>query len=212
MLLIANDVIGGYNKYINDQKNLKFGTCDVSYYQFDNTLETVYENTPIEFVKALDSNTFVPRGGTALLDAVGATIKRVGEQLSGLAEENRPDKVLVVIFTDGEENNSKIYMADAVNKLITHQTDKYKWEFTYIGANQNAWAVGASLGIKGGSNITYAANNIGTKRVFDSLSDQTSYMRFTKTAFSYSNDDIKKQKDAGASIDTNAVLDVLVKK
>ena len=104
MASIAKDIIGGYNKFIADQKALKVGTCDVSFYQFDTTYNAVYENTPIDFVKDLDEKTFVPRGGTALLDAVGRTIENVGKQLSNMNENDRPDKILVVILTDGEEN------------------------------------------------------------------------------------------------------------
>lgn len=205
---IANDVIGGYNKFISDQKALKHGTCDVSFYQFDTLYEAVYENTPIDFVKDLDSKTFVPRGGTALLDAVGTTIKNVGSHLAKLQESERPEKVLVVIITDGEENSSHSYTWDQVKKAVEHQTSVYNWQFTYIGANQDAWSVGANLGIAGGASITYAANSLGTKCAFDSLSSNTAnYRSFTNASFAYNQADLDAQKNAGATI-TNTVTTV----
>jgi uncharacterized protein YegL len=206
MVSIANDIIGGYNKFISDQKALKHGTCDVSFYQFDTLYETVYENTPIDFVKDLDKNTFVPRGGTALLDAVGTTIKNVGNHLGNLQESERPEKVLVVIITDGEENSSHTYTWDQVKKSVEHQTNIYNWQFTYIGANQNAWTVGANLGIAAGASMTYAANSIGTKGAFDSLSSNTAtYRSFENASFAYSQKDLDVQKNAGVTTSNTIV-------
>ena len=198
---IANDVIGGYNKFIADQKALKHGTCDVTFYQFDTEYDAVYENTPIDFVKDLDHKTFVPRGGTALLDAVGTTIKNVGDHLAKLQESERPEKVLVVIITDGEENSSRSYNWDKVKTAVEHQTKVYNWQFTYIGANQDAWQVGANLGIAGGASLTYAANSKGTLNAFASLSCNTAnYRSFTNASFAYDQKDIDAQKDAGVTI------------
>jgi len=198
---IANDVIGGYNKFISDQKALKHGTCDVSFYQFDTLYEAVYENTPIDFVKDLDNKTFVPRGGTALLDAVGTTIKNVGNHLAKLQESERPEKVLVVIITDGEENSSHTYTWDQVKKSVEHQNKVYNWQFTYIGANQDAWSVGANLGIARGASLTYAANSKGSADMFASLSANTAtYRSFANASFAYNQKDIDAQKDAGATV------------
>lgn len=200
MSSIAKDVIGGYNKFIADQKALKHGTCDISFYQFDNEYETVYENTPIDFVKVLDENTFVPRGSTALLDAVGRTIKNVGKQLESLNESERPEKVLVVIITDGEENSSRNYTSEEVKKAVEHQTNVYKWQFTYIGANQDAWQVGANLGIARSASLSYVANTAGTEGAWDSLSSNTAmYRACVKSSFTFEQKDIDAQKSAGLS-------------
>lgn len=202
MASIAKDIIGGYNKFIADQKALKHGTCDVSFYQFDTLYEAVYENTPIDFVKDLDDKTFVPRGGTALLDAVGTTIKNVGSHLAKLQESERPEKVLVVIITDGEENSSHSYNWDQVKKSVEHQNKVYNWQFTYIGANQDAWSVGANLGIAQAASLTYAANSKGSANMFASLSNNTTMYRSVVNCknFTYDQSDIDKQKDAGANI------------
>jgi uncharacterized protein YegL len=198
---IADDIIGGYNKFISDQKALKHGTCDVSFYQFDTLYEAVYENTPIDFVKELDNKTFVPRGGTALLDAVGTAIKNVGNQLANLQESERPEKVLVVIITDGEENSSHTYTWDQIKKSVEHQNKVYNWQFTYIGANQDAWSVGANLGIANDASLTYAANSKGSANMFAALSENTAnYRSFTTASFAYKQADLDAQKDAGATI------------
>lgn len=201
MSSIANDIIGGYNKFISDQKALKHGTCDVSFYQFDNSYEVVYENTPIDVVKDLDNKTFVPRGGTALLDAVGKRIDNLGQQLSKLPEPERPEKVLVVIITDGEENSSRSYNWETVKQAVEHQTNVYKWQFTYIGANQDAWSVGANIGIAANASLTYAANSKGSTNMFSSLSANTTlYRSATSSSFAYNKSDIDAQKDAGAAV------------
>jgi uncharacterized protein YegL len=203
---IAKDIIGGYNKFIADQKALNHGTCDVSFYQFDNVYEAVYENTPLLFVKDLDEKTYIPRGGTALLDAVGRTIDQVGNQLAALKEEQRPEKVLVVIITDGEENSSHFYNSEKIKQMVTHQCDKYKWAFTYIGANQDAWAVGNSMGINATSNLTWASNSKGTANAFSSLNNATACYRSVNNAqYSYSVADVNLQVDAGAKIDVNKI-------
>lgn len=206
MANIAKDIIGGYNKFIADQKALNHGTCDVSFYQFDTEYDAVYENTPINFVKDLDDKTFVPRGGTALLDAVGKTINTVGVQLAALKEEERPEKVLVVILTDGEENSSREFKGTRIKEMITHQTDKYQWSFVYIGANQDAWAVGNSLGIAATSNLTWASNSKGTSLAFASLNNNTRFYRASaiNTSYSFTDSDVKSQAAAGASIDLTA--------
>jgi uncharacterized protein YegL len=203
MASIAKDIIGGYNKFIADQRALKHGICDVSFYQFDTEYETVYENTPIDFVKDLDDKTFVPRGGTALLDAVGQTISKVGKQLSDLSEDQRPEKVLIVVITDGEENSSRTYHREKVKQMVTHQTDVYKWSFTYIGANQDAWNTGGAMGFAATSNLTWANNITGSNNIFSSLNNATSLYRTSavSSSFSYTLDDVKLQAAAGAAID-----------
>lgn len=209
---ITKDIIGGYNKFIADQKALKHGTCDVSFYQFDNIYEAVYENTPLDFVKDLDEQTYVPRGGTALLDAVGRTIDQVGKQLAALKEEQRPEKVLIVIITDGEENSSHVYNSEKIKQMVTHQTDKYKWAFTYIGANQDAWAVGNSIGINATSNLTWASNTTGTANAFFSLNNATSnYRSATSASYAYTANDVNLQALAGAAIDFNKTAKIFTK-
>jgi uncharacterized protein YegL len=202
MSSIATDMIGGYNRFIEDQKKLNHGTCDVSFYQFNEGYETIYENTPVAFVKNLDRDTFIPNGSTALYDAIGRTILAVGRQLEKLAESERPDKVLIAIITDGYENASKEFTAEKVKKMIEEQTSKYSWIFTYLGANQDAWSVGQNIGISTSRSLNYVANAKGANAMFDSLTSNVSSLRMCSgdsVSFSYSDNDIKKQTEAGAT-------------
>lgn len=198
---ILNDVIGGYNTFIKSQKELKHGTCDLSLYKFSDSCNTVYENYTIDEVPLLTKKEYVPRGGTALYDAVEKVIDLTGEKLNDLDEKDRPDKVLFIIITDGEENGSYKSTQKVVKSKIERQTNDYKWQFTYIGANQDAWATGASIGTSQAANITYVNNSMGVKNVFRSLSDSTtSYRTSTDSVFCYSDVDIKNQVDAGLNL------------
>src|SRR5690606_29825645 len=95
MATIRKDVIGGFNTFIESQKEVP-GFANVSLYLFDDLYETVYEETDLHFVPKLTESTFVPRGSTSLFDAIGKTINSVGERLSKIKEENRPSKVMIV--------------------------------------------------------------------------------------------------------------------
>lgn len=171
MQSVASDMIGGFNKFIKTQKENKVGECQVTFNQFDDIFENVYKNVLVENVEELTNKTYQPRNWTALYDAVCRTVDEVGEELAALPEDQRPEKVLIVILTDGLENASqKFNIKDVQNKIKT-QTETYKWEFVYIGANQDSWAVGASLGITGSNTINYVSSGKNTKVSNDALWD-----------------------------------------
>ncbi len=183
MSSIRMDMIGGFNSFIKSQQKLAT-ECKVSFYQFDTgtpIVEKVYEALELARVPELTELTFVPRGGTPLYDAIAFVVKSVGERLTNTAEENRPERVLVVTITDGEENSSNEWTLVQVKQMIEHQEQKYKWEFVYLGANQDAWAVGQRLGVKASSTLTYTANVAGTAAMWDSLSTKTMAYRAAKS-------------------------------
>lgn len=153
MSVIAADMCGGFDTFIEEQKKLP-GECLVTLAQFDSAYELVYTGKPIADVPPL---TLVPRGATALLDAVGRTVDAVGERLGRTAEEDRPGKVLFVIVTDGLENVSLEYSRERVFKMIKHQQEKYSWDFIYLGANQDAISVADGMGISAGNTVNYVA-------------------------------------------------------
>ena len=201
---IRKDMIGGFNNFIKEQ--LKVPTdCKVSFYQFDTydpKVETVYEKRSLKEVPPLTAETFVPRGGTPLLDAVATVVKKVGSRLAETPESDRPEKVLVVVITDGEENSSDEWTGEQVKQIIEHQEEKYKWEFVYLGANQNAWAVGGNLGFKASSTLAYVASAGGTKGMWDSLSDKTAKYRCCASVdaskgVQFDDEDLKTQVDQG---------------
>lgn len=195
MSSITKDMIGGFNAFIKAQRDAKLGECKVFFYQFDTTYETVYDGVDLERVADLTDKTYQPRGGTALYCSLGKTITEMGQRLEKMAEKDRPEKVLVITITDGEDNSKlgnveDIYTLDKVKEMIELQTKKYNWDFTYIGANQDAWSVGDAMGMGGNVKLNYTATAGGTAVMFDKLSKSTAMYRSCATAkFAYDDDD-----------------------
>ena len=128
------DVIGGFKKVIDEQKANSAGTCSVSYYKFASNVEKVYIGKDVNDVEYLDGK-YHPGGLTALYDGVGQAIDEIGKWLNDMKEEDRPEKNLIVIMTDGGENNSCDYSGSKVKEMIKHQEEKYNWSFIYMGSD-----------------------------------------------------------------------------
>lgn len=128
------DVIGGFKKVIDEQKEVKDGTCSVSYFKFASAVEKVYIGKDINEVEYLDGK-YHPGGLTALFDGVGTAIDEIGKWIDKMPESEKPEKNLIVVMTDGGENNSKDYSASKVKEMIKHQEDKYNWSFIYMGSD-----------------------------------------------------------------------------
>jgi hypothetical protein len=193
---VRSDTIGGYNKFLADQKSAP-GAANVSLMQFDDQFESVYEGRLVAEAPELTTETFIPRGWTALLDAIGRTINRTGARLSATPEVDRPAKVLFIILTDGGENSSKEFTRDKVFEMITHQREAYKWEFLFLGANQDAIKTGAGIGIPSLNAMSYAANAVGTKSAFEATSSNVVTYRSGGSA-AYTKADRATQTAAGA--------------
>lgn len=156
MYSIIGDAIGGINQLITEQQQSTDGEARMTIVLFDDVIEVVQENRPVKDVPLFTTETYQPRGTTALLDAVGQTIDKVGERLRGLAEEKRPGKVLFVILTDGHENASSQYSHERVKAMIERQQNEWQWKFIYLSADINAFGHGGSLGI--GTRVSYRAS------------------------------------------------------
>jgi len=172
MSSIKSDAIGGFNTFLKEQQALK-GEATLTLVQFDTSYEIVYENEPIQNVKPITEETYRPRGMTALLDAVAKTIDNVGRRLSNTPEKNRPEKVIVSILTDGEENSSRKFNLKDVKDRISTQKNIYKWEFIYLGANQDAFAEATKLGIASIDTIQFDADAIGIRKAYNDMSQTT---------------------------------------
>ena len=151
MASIKTDAIGGFNTFLDAQKNAP-GEALFSLVLFDTTkVDRRFLSVPIKSVPPLDEVTYTPAAGTPLYDAVAITIDEVGKKLSSMKEEDRPEKVVVVILTDGEENSSTDYRGEQgrlrLHEKIKHQSDVYKWQFVFLAANMDASLVGGSVGI-----------------------------------------------------------------
>lgn len=180
MDITKSATIEGFNSFIESQRKDNV-ECNVSLYQFDDQYEVVYENKDVRNAPLLTNTSFVPRGWTALLDAIGNTINRLGDELSSTKESARPEKVIVAIITDGAENKSKVFSRNQVFNMIKHQSEKYNWKFMFLAANQDAIATAGSYGIAAASSLTYGQTNSGTKMAFTSMSNSISDYKMNRS-------------------------------
>lgn len=141
----VDDVIGGFQKLIDEQKREKNGECIISLYRFSDTVKKDYIGKPVDEVSKL---IYSPGGCTAMNDGVGTAIDEIGKWLSNMDESERPSKNMIVIMTDGQENASKEYDFDVVKGKIKHQEEKYSWTFVYMGTNLQDLKDANRLGIK----------------------------------------------------------------
>jgi hypothetical protein len=204
MSAIRSDMEGGFNKLIADQRKVS-GVCKVSLVRFDTEYETVYTAIDIKDVPPL---TIEPRGMTALLDAIGRTIISTGERLAAMPEDQRPGLVTFIIVTDGLENSSVEYKPPEglarIHEMITRQREQYNWLFVFLGANQDAIATAAAMGMPANVSVTYRGGAGGQSAV-GSTSSLLSATRMhvnsgmsTKQAvetFAYSDKDREKAVD-----------------
>jgi hypothetical protein len=176
MSSIQEATVEGMNAFLVDQQQSPAETS-LLLVQFDNIYEQLYSgpiaNAP-SFTLAEhpigNQVRFEPRGMTALLDAMGKTIDDLGRTLGALNESERPAKVVVVTMTDGLENQSSVYSHQQIAALIQHQREVYKWEFQFLGANQDAIATAGKMNIPAAQAITYAASGAGMRNVMASMS------------------------------------------
>lgn len=151
MASIEQATVSGFAEFIAEQRRAP-GTCLVTLSRFDTEYDRVYTARPLADVPPLELE---PRGMTALLDAIGRSIRETGERLRALPEQERPGQVIIGIMTDGLENASKELTHAAVKAMIERQERTYSWAFLYMGANQDAIEVGASLGVRPERAMTY---------------------------------------------------------
>ncbi len=194
---VKDDTIGGFNNFVEEQRKVE-GEAALSLVQFDDQYEVVYIDKDINSADKLTENTFQPRGMTALFDAVGRTINSVGQRLAGLSEEEKPDKIVFVILTDGFENASQEFQASKISEMINHQRSVYKWEFMFIGANQDAVLSAKEIGIKPSYALTYAANARGTNKAIRTMSSKIRQFRISEdaAALEFNDEDREEQKKA----------------
>ncbi len=191
MQAVREDMVGGLNRFIKDQKKLP-DKARFTLVQFDTEYETICNGMALNKVGMLD---LVPRGCTALLDAIGRTINLTEDRLRQLTKKDKPSKVLFLIITDGHENSSHEFTKKQILEMIRQQKDKNKWEFVFLGANQDAIDEGAQIGIGVHQALTYAPTAKGISSAFASLSSNTSNYRATG-CYNFTAADRKKQKDS----------------
>lgn len=159
MEFIRTATIEGVNEFLKTQRQLP-GEVVASIHLFDDQHEWPARRMPLKSVMDLTRDTFVPRGMTALYDAICQTIDYIGGQLAITTESARPSKVIVVIVTDGMENASKHHTQGDVASRIRVQRETYNWEFVFLGSNQDAILSAKNLGISQNSAMTYRNENV----------------------------------------------------
>jgi len=153
---IKDDAIGGFNCFLKEQKAAG-ANATLTLVQFDTeSTDVVHESMPILEVPDLNHQTFQPRGGTPLLDALGQTIDSTGRTLAAIPEANRPNKVVFVVITDGQENSSHQHTKASVKERIDRQSSQYNWQFVFLGANQDAFDEAGAVGIAMGNAANFA--------------------------------------------------------
>ena len=170
------DTIGGFNAMIEKQRK-EPGEAVISTVLFDNETEVIHDRIPLDRVPRLTEKEYYVRGCTALLDAVGGAIHHIGNVHKYAREEDRPEKTLFVITTDGMENASRRYTYDKVKSMIERQRERYGWEFLFLGANIDAAREAARFGIRADCAADYHADSIGTEAVYESVCEAVCQVR-----------------------------------
>lgn len=181
---IKEDMEGGFKQFIDEQRKVP-GTCHVSVIHFDTEYaemfprRSLWDHLPFKIE---------PRGGTALLDAMGRTIHETGLRLERTPPESRPSRVLMITISDGEENSSRFYSRSKVFQMISHQRERYAWEFMFLGANQDAIAEAGKMGIAN-SALTYTPDSASVGAALRSSSKSAA--RYRSGGALYSNQEIR---------------------
>lgn len=173
---LEEDTIGGFNSMIRKQKE-EDGEAYISTVLFDDRSEVLYDRVPINKVEPMNERQYYVRGCTALLDALGGAIHHIGNVHRYAREEDRPEKTLFIITTDGMENSSHQYSYTQVKKMVEKQKEKYGWEFLFLGANIDAIEVANRFGISANRAINYESDHVGTKLNYEALSKTVSAFR-----------------------------------
>ena len=193
MQTIASETIQGFNTFLKEQKSVK-DSAKLTLIQFDHEYEILYNALDLNEALPLTKETYIPRGLTALLDAVGKTIKITKKRISKIRDEELPPKVIILIITDGHENNSKFYNRTQIFKKISNLEKKHNWQFVFLGANQDAIAEASFMGIPKSRAMTFSADAIGVVNFFDSVSENFREVRENDVQFMFNSDQRKKQQ------------------
>jgi uncharacterized protein YegL len=170
---IIDDSIGGYNSFIETQKE-SGEDCKITTILFDDQYEVVDESIDLEEVKPITRAVWQPRGTTALYDAIGKAINTIRANRSNMSVDDIPTKTLVVIVTDGYENASKEYSSDSIKQLVD-ECKEDDWQFIFLAANQDAFEVGSRFGMSAGNSFTYNATSDGARDVFAVAASAAAY-------------------------------------
>lgn len=187
---LETDTIGGFNAMLEKQKAVE-GECRITTVLFDNNYELLHDRIDIKAVNRMTDKEYEVGGTTALLDAVGKTIHKIGNAQKNTADDFRAEKVLFVIITDGLENASREYTAAKVREMIERQKTRYGWDFIFLGANIDAIETAGNMGIAPERAQNYHADSEGVELNFDVMSKAVTHFRSCDMLSADWNDDIQ---------------------
>lgn len=170
------DTIGGYNSLIEKQKKEE-GEAYISTVLFDDKVEILHNRVSLDAVKPMTDKEYYVRGCTALLDAVGDAIHHIGNVHKYARDEDRPEKTLFIITTDGQENSSRKYSYERVQHMVKRQQERFGWEFLFLGANIDAVCEAGKFGIRADRAVNYECDRVGTEINYQALSKAVSRVR-----------------------------------
>ena len=188
---LEGDTIGGFNAMLDKQKK-EPGEALVSTVLFDDRTEVLHDRVRLDRVRPMTDEDYYVRGRTALLDAVGGAIRRIGDIHKYARSEDVPEHTLFVITTDGMENASRRYTSQQVKTMIQRQKEKYGWEFLFLGANIDAVETAGSLGIAPDRAVNYHCDSEGTRLNYEVVSQAVTAVRCCATLDEHWKDDIEE--------------------
>lgn len=190
---IKQATIEGFNSFLAEQQAVE-GKAYLTLVQFDHEYEVVYSGIDIHEVMGLTDTSYEPRGTTALLDAIGRTFEETRDRLFLSKKEEEDNQVVFMIITDGQENASKEYSRKHIFNMIRKGEERYKWQFVFLGANQDAIEEGTRLGVQEKRAMTFASDTEGTGNMFVDLSINIAEMRLGEKDFAFRPSQRMKQK------------------
>ena len=173
---LEKDTIGGFNSLLDQQRKVD-GECVITTVLFDNRYELLHDRIDIRAVQPITGKEYFVGGSTALLDAIGKTIHKIGAVQKNTTEDYRAEKVLFVIITDGEENASRHYSSMQIREMIQRQKERYGWEFIFLGANIDAVETAGRFGIDADRAVDYVPDGEGTELNYRMMSETVATFR-----------------------------------
>ena len=194
---LETDTIGGYNSMLAKQQEVE-GECHITTVLFDNNYELLHDRIDIKAVSPISEKEYQVGGSTALLDAIGRTIHKIGNAQKHTADDYRAEKVMFVIITDGEENSSREYSAEKIKAQIERQKEKYGWEFIFLGANIDAIETAGRFGISADRAQNYHSDSEGVELNFRIMSEVVAeYRECSEISKGWNNDIQRDYKKRG---------------